>query len=186
MSIRKLSVVPLIVAVVVVTLVVTLGVTLVAGAATPPAAQRVALPDGKAGIGFDDLRYSARLHRLLVPGGRAGNLALIDPDTMAITTVGGFGAISRYAGGHDDGPPRSTRATASCTSPIAPSACWTSSIPPPAASSPRRRCRPGLIMSATWRSPTSCGSASPTPIRSRSSRCRRGRPPRPCTLLWWR
>ena len=32
----------------------------------------VVLPGGEMGIGFDDLRYSAALHRVLVPGGRAG------------------------------------------------------------------------------------------------------------------
>src|SRR5262245_4617561 len=45
----------------------------------------LALPDGKAGIGFDDLRYDAALGRLLVPAGRTGNLDLIDPATQEIT-----------------------------------------------------------------------------------------------------
>lgn len=72
--------------------------------AAPPAGELVALPGGEAGIGFDDLRYSARLHRVLVPGGGTGNLYLVDPDTRAVTVIGGFGAVARRGGGHEDGP----------------------------------------------------------------------------------
>lgn len=61
------------------------------------------LPDGSPGIGFDDLRYSARLHRVLVPGGRSGRLDLIDPDTNAVTSIDGFSTLPSYSGGHDDG-----------------------------------------------------------------------------------
>jgi len=63
----------------------------------------VPLPAAGPGIGFDDLRYSATLHRVLAPGGRWGNLALVDPDSLAVTTVGGFSATAGYSGGHDDG-----------------------------------------------------------------------------------
>ena len=67
-------------------------------------APAIDLPDGHPGIGFDDLRYSARLHRVLVPGGRSGNLALVDPDTHDITAVGGFSTTSSFeASGHDFG-----------------------------------------------------------------------------------
>lgn len=72
--------------------------------ASPPSGQRVALPAGDVGIGFDDLRYSAKLHRVLVPGGRTGTLDLIDPDTLNVTSIAGFGAVGSYSGGHDDGP----------------------------------------------------------------------------------
>jgi hypothetical protein len=44
----------------------------------------VPIPGGHAGIGFDDLLYSAMLGRVLVPAGRTGALALLDPasDTL--------------------------------------------------------------------------------------------------------
>jgi hypothetical protein len=62
------------------------------------------MPNGGIGIGFDDLQYSARLHRVLVPGGRSGNLDLVDPDTHDIITIGGFSMTSTFeSGGHDIG-----------------------------------------------------------------------------------
>jgi hypothetical protein len=71
--------------------------------ASPPGDQ-VRLPDGSPGIGFDDLRYSPTLHRVLVPAGRTGRLDLIDPDTLAVTSIAGFSRSAAYGGGHDDGP----------------------------------------------------------------------------------
>jgi DNA-binding beta-propeller fold protein YncE len=64
----------------------------------------VSIPGGGPGVGFDDLRYSSALHRVLVPAGRAGTLALIDPDSRAVTTLGGFSASDSYDGSHDFGP----------------------------------------------------------------------------------
>src|SRR5262249_33176006 len=55
------------------------------------------------GIGFDDLRYSARLHRVLVPGGRSGRLNLINPDDLSVSSISGFSASGDYSGGHDNG-----------------------------------------------------------------------------------
>ena len=46
----------------------------------------IELPGGKPGIGFDDLQYSARLGRVLVPAGRSGTLDLIDPATGKVAT----------------------------------------------------------------------------------------------------
>jgi hypothetical protein len=63
----------------------------------------VNLPGGAGGIGFDDLRYSERLGKVLVPAGRAGTLDLIDPATCLVTSIAGFSATSAYTGGHDDG-----------------------------------------------------------------------------------
>jgi DNA-binding beta-propeller fold protein YncE len=63
----------------------------------------VVLPQSSPGIGFDDLRYSPALRRVLVPGGRSGNLALIEPDSRAVSVVSGFSRSSGYSGGHDDG-----------------------------------------------------------------------------------
>lgn len=69
-----------------------------------PDGTSVKLPGTPPGIGFDDLRYSATLHRVLVPSGRSGRLNLIDPDTLTVTSIGGFSAKGEYSGGHDDGP----------------------------------------------------------------------------------
>src|SRR6266567_1693484 len=63
----------------------------------------IPLPGGSAGIGFDDLGYSAELGQVLVPAGRTGNLDLVDPKTLAITTIGGFSAQANYGGGHGEG-----------------------------------------------------------------------------------
>jgi len=74
-----------------------------AACASSPDGVPVALPNGTPGIGFDDLRYSPSLHRVLVPGGRSGNLALINPDSLEVSVVSGFSASNDYSGGHDDG-----------------------------------------------------------------------------------
>jgi DNA-binding beta-propeller fold protein YncE len=71
---------------------------------SPGPGDRVALPSGSNGIGFDDLRYSSALHRVLVPAGRSGNLDLINPDDLTATSIGGFSTVADYSGGHDDGP----------------------------------------------------------------------------------
>jgi DNA-binding beta-propeller fold protein YncE len=68
-----------------------------------PDGTSVTLPDALPGIGFDDLQYSAALHRVLVPAGRTGKLDLVDPDTLAVDSVAGFRATGDYSGGHDDG-----------------------------------------------------------------------------------
>lgn len=72
--------------------------------AKAPEGAAAKLPDTPPGIGFDDLRYSASLHRVLVPSGRSGRLNLIDPDTLEVTSISGFSAKGDYGGGHDDGP----------------------------------------------------------------------------------
>ena len=68
-----------------------------------PAGTAVNLPNGAAGIGFDDLRYVPSLHRLLVPGGRSGRVDLVDPDGLSVTSITGFSTSDAYSGGHDDG-----------------------------------------------------------------------------------
>jgi len=75
-----------------------------AACSTTVPGDHVALPNGSIGIGFDDLRYSTALHRVLVPAGRAGSLDLVDPDTLAVTTIIGFSVVADFNGGHDDGP----------------------------------------------------------------------------------
>lgn len=64
----------------------------------------VSLPGTPPGIGFDDLRYSPALRRVLVPSGRTGRLNLIDPSTLVVESIRGFSAVAAYGGGHDDGP----------------------------------------------------------------------------------
>ena len=73
--------------------------------ASPPIAQPVPLPlpGGGGGIGFDDLRFSPELHRVLAPAGRTGSLDLIDPATLAIESIAGFSTGGGSGGGHGEG-----------------------------------------------------------------------------------
>jgi hypothetical protein len=71
-------------------------------ASVPAGATVVALPDGRPGIGFDDLRFSAT-HGVLAPAGRSGNLDLVDVATHAVTAISGFSAEPLRFGGHDQG-----------------------------------------------------------------------------------
>lgn len=68
-----------------------------------PSTTQVALPGGTGGIGFDDLRYSPELGRVIAPAGRTGTLALIDPKTLAVESIAGFSSASSFAGGHGQG-----------------------------------------------------------------------------------
>jgi hypothetical protein len=69
-----------------------------------PAVTAIELPGAAPGIGFDDLRYAPVLKKVLAPGGRSGNLDLVDPDTLAVTPVGGFSASTTFsAGSHGAG-----------------------------------------------------------------------------------
>lgn len=63
----------------------------------------LALPEGKPGIGFDDLQYAGALDRLLVPAGRSGRLDLVDPKSRSITSIEGFSAKADFGGGHGEG-----------------------------------------------------------------------------------
>src|SRR5262245_10391126 len=62
----------------------------------------VTMPDGRPGIGFDDLRFVAGLG-VLVPGGRSGRLDVVDPATLAVSSVDGFARERSWGGGHDQG-----------------------------------------------------------------------------------
>ena len=72
------------------------------GASAPAWAQQatLSLPDGRGGIGFDDLRYDPISNLLLIPAGRTGNVDLIDPATKAVTPVGGFSKVAKFDAGH--------------------------------------------------------------------------------------
>jgi DNA-binding beta-propeller fold protein YncE len=72
-----------------------------AGAQPVPAA--IPIPGGDTGVGFDDLRFSASLGRLLVPAGGTGSLVLVSPGSWSITQIGGFSEPKALSAGHDDG-----------------------------------------------------------------------------------
>ncbi len=63
----------------------------------------IEIPGGSPGIGFDDLRLSISLGKVLVPAGRTGSLVLLDPATRNLTAIEGFSAKKEYGGGHGDG-----------------------------------------------------------------------------------
>lgn len=69
----------------------------------PFAGETIAIANDRKGIGFDDLRYSPSLHRVLVPAGRTGTIVLIDPANHHTTTIAGLSAESSYGGGHGEG-----------------------------------------------------------------------------------
>ncbi len=71
--------------------------------AASPTTVPVPVPGGNGGVGFDDLGFSPALQRVLVPGGRTGNLDLIDPATREITAIPGFSKDTSYGGGHGEG-----------------------------------------------------------------------------------
>jgi len=73
------------------------------GAMASAAPAPIEIPGGSAGVGFDDLRFSVPLGKILVPAGRTGSLVLLDPATRQVTAVEGFSAKKEYGGGHDDG-----------------------------------------------------------------------------------
>jgi DNA-binding beta-propeller fold protein YncE len=75
-----------------------------AAACSSPDGDAIALADGSPGIGFDDLRWSSSLGRVIAPGGRSGIVDLVDPETKEVTPIGGFSRTDDFSGGHDDGP----------------------------------------------------------------------------------
>ncbi|HET8552591.1 MAG TPA: hypothetical protein VFM97_08975 [Gammaproteobacteria bacterium] len=68
-----------------------------------PASAAIAIPGGAHGIGFDDLGFSPRLHRVLVPAGATGDLDLVNPATLSVVKIGPLTGGSRYRGGHGEG-----------------------------------------------------------------------------------
>ena len=80
-----------------------LALALQAGSDASTPGQFLELPGGTGGIGFDDLQFSARLGRLLVPGGRTGRLYLVDPKSLAVSSIEGFSPSKTFGGGHEQG-----------------------------------------------------------------------------------
>lgn len=68
-----------------------------------PAPATIPIPGGESGIGFDDLRYSLSLGRVIVPAGGAEAIALVEPGTWKLTQIDGLGARQEFGGGHDAG-----------------------------------------------------------------------------------
>ncbi|HKO59299.1 MAG TPA: hypothetical protein VJ276_25760 [Thermoanaerobaculia bacterium] len=71
--------------------------------AQPFSGETIAIAGDGKGIGFDDLRYSPSLHRVLVPAGRTGTIVAIDPATHQKTPIAGLRAETSYGGGHGEG-----------------------------------------------------------------------------------
>jgi DNA-binding beta-propeller fold protein YncE len=71
--------------------------------AQAPVPASIPIPGGENGVGFDDLRFSSSLGRVLVPGGRTGAIVLVEPKRWIITRIGGFSTTPEFSGGHDDG-----------------------------------------------------------------------------------
>ena len=63
----------------------------------------ISLPGAQGGAGFDDLRFSPELHKVLAPGGRSGRLYLVDPKTHAAEPIAGFSGSSEGGRGHSEG-----------------------------------------------------------------------------------
>jgi hypothetical protein len=60
----------------------------------------VPIPGGEGGIGFDDLVFSARLKRFIVPAGRTGSVFLMDPTTRRLEALGALTKLPSWKGGH--------------------------------------------------------------------------------------
>ena len=71
--------------------------------AQPYSGESIAIANDRKGIGFDDLRYSRAMRRVLVPAGRLGAIVLIDPVSHRTTSIGGLSAESSWGGGHGEG-----------------------------------------------------------------------------------
>jgi DNA-binding beta-propeller fold protein YncE len=76
-----------------------LPVVVAAAAVTP---SPLSLPGADGPVGFDDLRFSAELHRVLVPAGRTGRVNLVDPEKHSIEEIRGFSASGAVGRGHGD------------------------------------------------------------------------------------
>src|SRR5438552_5071520 len=82
-----------------------ISVSLVASVACaqPFSGETIDIAKDKEGIGFDDLRYSPSLHRVLVPAGRTGTIVLIDAANHHTSSITGLSTEKSYSGGHGEG-----------------------------------------------------------------------------------
>src|SRR6266699_1457948 len=65
----------------------------------PFSGETIDIAKDKKGIGFDDLRYSPSLHRVLIPAGRTGTIVLIDPANHHTSSITGLSTEEPYVGG---------------------------------------------------------------------------------------
>jgi hypothetical protein len=63
----------------------------------------ISLPGASAGAGFDYIGYFPELQQIVIPGGRTGNLYMIDPGTLNVSTITGFTSSAYYDGHKDTG-----------------------------------------------------------------------------------
>ena len=78
-----------------------LGLAIVA--AVPVSLASLDLPGADGPVGFDDLRFSSDLRRVLVPAGRTGRVDLVDPASRAVEDIGGFSESRATTRGHGEG-----------------------------------------------------------------------------------
>jgi DNA-binding beta-propeller fold protein YncE len=71
-------------------------------AAAPTTLSPLTLPGADGPVGFDDLRFSAELRRVLVPAGRTGRLGLVDPDSKRVEVIAGFSESRERERGHGE------------------------------------------------------------------------------------
>ena len=68
-----------------------------------PAPVVIPIPGGEKGVGFDDLKYSPALKRVVIPAANTGSIMLVKPGSWTLTHIGSLGDAKEYGGGHDDG-----------------------------------------------------------------------------------
>ena len=134
---------------------------LAAGEAIVP--KPLPLPGGESGIGFDDMGFAPSIHKMLVPGGRSGNLDLIDPDTMQITAIGGFSSRKSFGGGHGQGVTSADEGRGLLFATDRDAKQLIVVDPKTKSASLRRRWRPAPITFDMSRRPTRFGSRNPAP-----------------------
>src|SRR5262245_52914024 len=70
--------------------------------ASPVTPSPLSLPGGGGPVGFDDLRFSMELRKVLVPAGRTGRLDLVDPKNQRVEAITGFSASAPGGRGHGE------------------------------------------------------------------------------------
>ena len=63
----------------------------------------VSIPGGEDGINFDELAFSTDSHKILVPAGQRGMLYLINPQSLEMTSIGGFSSHDSFQFWNDTG-----------------------------------------------------------------------------------
>jgi hypothetical protein len=61
------------------------------------------VPGGEEGVGFDDLRFSSALNRVIVPAGRTGSILLVQPGEWQVDRITGVSTGAASGEGHGGG-----------------------------------------------------------------------------------